>query len=681
MAYVTSEFLEKWRGGRQLGGDAPRCVVQIRRGSWRRAYRAWDGADIEAIIPGEPAPIIVDYSNGTDTAIPDDTTSGAVFTFDVAETVEVEEFGFYITHTFVGDLIIKITPPDAVTRILVENNGGSATNFGRGSGSRRMKLRDDAEDSVTELDPDDAPWAGTTWRPVDSLSSIGIQDPGEWTIEVEDVAAQDQGTVRWIGMDLVVADSLGYWYPVFTETTDWEQLPNVASVEITNDFSQRGLAVATIVMENVEYVTSSGPGGDYHAIERGYFAPTRGYDPGDWRAPAGVDANAWTGKIDEMAEIRIWQGFGTPELDEGAMPLDGGTNGAWVFRGLVDDVDLTAQPVNISLVVRAGTILTDSRVFGWNKSRQLDDPITFMDAEEAAEEAAEAASLGIPMKHGEETIQVLDVSEMVKIVLRWAGFQEWDVEEAGVSLAGRFVVNRSNYLIDVITAACEQTGFVFFLADPSDGDSQGVPTFRRDATVIREPAAIAAEVKDTDLITDHRAKLSSTPRGYIIRVRGKTSRVYGEPLGGDSVERVMFVYRPPWTEDNHMAGIIKHVTHTDFKLRHTVACRAGCYLIAIAEALEAVTSVVELPANPIVELDDQVGILDTATGVNSRLWVASRTSSFVAGERVSWTMTLTGALIDSPYLVEIIDEIIDYDWPTGTVPPAVVSGTREMRIR
>jgi hypothetical protein len=512
MAYVTAGFLETWQTGRAVGADSPRCVVQVRRGNWRRDYREWTG-ELIALIPGEP----VD-----------------------------------------------------------ENNDGD---------------------------------------PVDN----------------------------------------GYWYPIFTETTEWEDLPNVGSVEITNDFSQRGLAVATIVMDNVEYVAQTGPGGDYHSIQRGYFAPYRGDDPGDWRPSPGVAANDWTGKVDEMADVRIWQGFGEPELVDGEMPSDGGSNGTWVFRGLIDDVDLTAQPVHISIVARAGKILTDSRVFGWNKSRQLKDPITFMDEEEFLEEQAESAASGVVLKAGGQTIRVLDVSDMVRVVLRWAGFDAWEIEDAGVSLNGRFVVNRSNYLIDIITAACEQTGFVFFLADPLDGDSQGVPTFRRDAAVIREPAAIAAEVRDTDLITDHRAKLTEAPRGYIIRVRGKASRVYGDPLGGDSV-------------------------HTSPRIRHTVGCRAGCYLIAIAEALEATTSVVELPGNPIIELDDQVGILDTATGINSRLWVSARTSSFTTGEHASWTVTLTGALIDSPYLVAIIDEILDLDWP-GTAPPAVRSGTREPRIR
>lgn len=682
MAWVTEDFLTTWQDGRQVGEDRPRCVVEVRRGNWRRDYRAWpdlvddDGvhfSDIDAVIPGEPVAQLETDSFTGPAAIPDNNPTGVLITFDMPAG-DVTELSLYVTHTFVGDLVITLTPPDGTPRTLVNRRGDFGENLGA-SALSRFRLRDGAAASVTTLDPDDAPWTGS-WKPETLFGTIASQEAGTWTMKVRDAAGADTGSVQAASLILSTGD--GYWYPIFTETTAWEELPNVLSVEVTKGFDQRGIPVATIVMDNVEYVARTGSMGHaYHSIERGYYAPYRGETPEFRGAPADWPAaNAWAGKVDEMADVRIWMGYGDPERDDDGILLSGGTNGAWVFRGLVDDVDLDAAPARITLTVRSAKLLTDSRVFGWNKSRQLHDPVTFMDAFELA---GEGAVTGLVMTPGTETIAVDDVSDMVRIALRWAGYQEWEIEDAGVRLNGRFVVNRANYLIDIITAACEQTGFTFFVADPTDGESQGVPTFRRNAATIREKSAVAAEVRDTDLIGDLRAKLSETPRGYIIRVRGKTSRS-GVALGGDNVERIMAVYRPPWTTDNTMAGVIKHVTYTNNKLRNEKQCLAGCYLIAIAEALEAASVAIDVPGFPLVELDDQVGLLDTATGINSRMWVSGVSTTFTIGEKTSWTTSITGALIDTPDLVAVIDEILDLDWTTAT-EPATATGTRRRRVR
>lgn len=614
------------------------------------------------------------------------------------------------------------------------------------------------------------------------------------------------------------------WYPIFTETTPWVEVPNIISCDFTHDFEQNGMSVATIVLDNVGFVAAVGPFADlYHEISRGYLSPSRGYEP-PGRPASGMTENSWSDVLTEQRNVRIWQGFGQPERVDGAIVNSGGENGAWVFNGLIDDVDIDSDPARMTINARMGKLLTDSRVFGWNKSKQLLDPVVFSDRLEAdtyqdvgAEPSASSELAGYEASHvtdddgttktywyselhdsaavtewvevhipagrysqivldcrggmeayigmyvkdqssGQATVdgapvdegfvfvgeglvpganggwpyirliastattrQVIslghtivcgadsfirvafrnlwadepsayragvsslagrrrelseeaveqdwilvdDLSDVVRVVLRWAGYQDWDVEDTGVRMKGKALFNRATYLIDIIKRAQELTGFVFFVADPLDGESQGVPVFRRNSATQED--LVLAEVRDTDLLTGLRMKRSEEPLAYIIRVRGKTKRT-GMTLGGDSSRRIMAVYRPPWTQDNTLGGVIKHVTYTDNALRSLTECEIGCYLIAIAEVLAAFTVVIEIPANVAIELDDQIGLIDTATGLNTRMWVSSRSWRFQGGERTSWTMTLQGTLIDTADLIALKAEIAAIDFSPEQSP-------------
>ena len=73
-------------------------------------------------------------------------------------------------------------------------------------------------------------------------------------------------------------------------------------------------------------------------------------------------------------------------------------------------------------------------------------------------------------------VLVDDVADMVKTVLRWAGYKDWDVESTGVRLTDKFVCPRSTFYIDVIKKAIEVTGYVFFERNPTSADdSLGIP--------------------------------------------------------------------------------------------------------------------------------------------------------------------------------------------------------------
>lgn len=262
-------------------------------------------------------------------------------------------------------------------------------------------------------------------------------------------------------------------------------------------------------------------------------------------------------------------------------------------------------------------------------------------------------------------ILVDDAADVVKIVLRWCGFQEWEVENCGVSLTDKLVFNRSDFLVDAVKKISELTGFVFFMGDPSSHpDSRGVPVFRQ-SSAFRDPGNIMT-IRDKDLLTGVKVKITDEPLVTVIRVRGKlaTKEQGGRRdfvgSGADTVRAYQAFYRPPWARAQgrrRLAGIIKHVVNVDPFLSSRTECHKNARLIAAAEALKAVTATCQIPAYPGIQLDDQVYLLDEATGMATRLWITNRTSTFRAGKETKWEMSLAGALLDTPDLAQIRDEL------------------------
>lgn len=250
-----------------------------------------------------------------------------------------------------------------------------------------------------------------------------------------------------------------------------------------------------------------------------------------------------------------------------------------------------------------------------------------------------------------------DIADAVKVILRWAGFKEWNIESTGVRLKKPLVFNRGDHFIDAINKLAESTNYVFFMADPSADDlSIGIPTFRQ-ARVVTEDQPVA-EVRDIDLLTGIQVKLTDEPLGYSIRVRGREVSNFGPDsgylIGGGDVRRVKFTYYPPWAREwNELAGILKHVLHTDNKLTTAEDCEFACYYIALKEALESATGVIEIPGYPGFELDSFASVVDEGTGMNTRLWIAARTSTFTTGEKKTWKQTLSGTWVDVPEVVAI----------------------------
>jgi hypothetical protein len=258
-------------------------------------------------------------------------------------------------------------------------------------------------------------------------------------------------------------------------------------------------------------------------------------------------------------------------------------------------------------------------------------------------------------------ILVDDAADIVKWVLMWAGFREWRITNFGVRIKNPMTFHQADFLIDVIKHIASQGEFVFFMDKPSgEAHSMGVPCFRR-THAIDPPRGGAEQVRDSDLLTGVETKFSKETLAQVIRVRGKPNKTLGVGFGEDSTKKIQGEYWPPWSgrhtdietgEPTHQAhgrlsGIIKILTHGDPHVKTNSEAMMMCILIAFQEALTAYVGTIEIPAYPGFALDSVVSVIDTATGMNTLLWVAHKSSTFTTGQQTAWTMTLSGAILDS----------------------------------
>jgi hypothetical protein len=147
----------------------------------------------------------------------------------------------------------------------------------------------------------------------------------------------------------------------------YRDLPNVQEVELTTDFGQNGVTQATITIDNIGVIETSGVAGIYHQMQRGYYAPLRGYRSPKVSQAVGTQ-NEWFDMLrDKSSEITIVAGYG----EDTAIP---------VFKGLINDVDLNSNPDTIQIIARDfGQLLTDQQCFMNAIYRGMRDPITFAD--------------------------------------------------------------------------------------------------------------------------------------------------------------------------------------------------------------------------------------------------------------------------------------------------------------
>jgi hypothetical protein len=265
--------------------------------------------------------------------------------------------------------------------------------------------------------------------------------------------------------------------------------------------------------------------------------------------------------------------------------------------------------------------------------------------------------------HGEDDSQLIpidDISEIVKILLRWAGFKEWEIEDTGVQLAERFVCDISKSFMDIINELKEQVGYTFFISEPTSMESLGVPVWRQ-TRVLENTQRQVDLVTEADLLEDVQAKWSNKEERWPIRARGNLlpKSKGGQTLGPDKSFRAQFTYVPPW--QHRMAGVVKHLTHYDPKYQTATDCRFACYLIALQIGLSVLTATIEIPGTPHIGLDSFVRIKDSRSGLEGlRLYATNRHIVFQqgpgsggGGSSGEFFTQLGGSIVDTPDILQI----------------------------
>jgi hypothetical protein len=276
-----------------------------------------------------------------------------------------------------------------------------------------------------------------------------------------------------------------------------------------------------------------------------------------------------------------------------------------------------------------------------------------------------------------------DASDVVRMLAIWAGFREWHIEDFGWSLAAQMHYGQTQFFQDVLNEMLAQGNFVMFMASPSAVDeSLGIPHFVHQGATSAPPGNMLQITDEQTLeIPDVTWDLSNLP--YAMRYRGETAaRAQGGRAGWglDLVRRYQATYYPPWTgedyikhgehvthksvPENRIAGVQRYFSQTlgqsvAIGLRSDADCYFACILAAIQYCLAMATVKIQIPGVPGIELNDQISLIDEATGLNTRVWVASIEDNHTMGPNGKWEMTISGSLIDTQDMVYIND---DYYW-------------------
>jgi len=104
-----------------------------------------------------------------------------------------------VDHTWVGDLIFRLTSPSGTTATLINQAGGALNS---GNNFCQTVLVDGSANSIQAVTPGQAPFTGT-FSPANPESIFsGENASGVWTLNVSDNAALDTGHVRAFSLDV-----------------------------------------------------------------------------------------------------------------------------------------------------------------------------------------------------------------------------------------------------------------------------------------------------------------------------------------------------------------------------------------------------------------------------------------------------------------------------------------------
>jgi hypothetical protein len=293
-------------------------------------------------------------------------------------------------------------------------------------------------------------------------------------------------------------------------------------------------------------------------------------------------------------------------------------------------------------------------------------------------------------------ILIDDVSDMVKMVLQWAGIHDWEIEKTGVRLSDKVVFDRSKKLVDIINYIKEQVSFVFYMRPPDDFDltdlsagnsknlSMGVAVFRQSSAMKDNPPEAVESVRDSNLLTAVNAEFDSGQLPDSIRVRGKavSDKIaindpgHIHPLGADRTKRFQASYRPVWARRSSQgqAHLRKPIVKYEPLIDELYLCEVTCLLIAFQAALASAKGQIEIPLWPLIHLDHQTLLYDEGTGMSTRIWNVQRSWNYVGGAETEFKMNLGGSFIDVNDVAETREELVELLSERGRMPAPIARG-------
>jgi hypothetical protein len=647
MTEVSDTFYARWRSGRHLGPAKPTHRVLVRQGSFVRDWHPWEGPTVNADIYGEsrkrpwsatwtPASDWVEIPNVLSINLDQDLTQRGmtVATITIENTLLREQSGAFglIYHAIEKG---ALSPSRGYRPPGLPFAGGPAANewqdvlvenaqvfvwqgYGNAQEATFVGL-------IDKVDPTTGPARITlTARDGKVLSDshiLGYNIPKQ--IHEPIIFQPTKAKSRRVGKGAEASTSRGGHPPRFV--TDG----NADSKWMSDDHSTAG---------NTEWVSIRLPQGRYTDFIMDTAYEGMEIFVGLNLKPRTVQTGLGTAVTDPLRNGEP-TGVGWVEAGLGDVP---GGHGGWPY--ISHFVSNAKGPVGHSLggdefECGDGSILR----IGMRQLKKVSKDHY---------RAGMSSLLGVKLPprprgkvKGTKIVKVNDVSDIVRCVLRWAGFKDWKVDDTGGNLEGKLSFNRDSTYADIIDQVSTSTGFYFYMQPPIDQDSLGVPTFKEGS--VRERPVGLRKITDRDLLTNIQPSFNDESKAYIIRTRGRGSK-NGRELGAQHTKRIMDVYRPPWVvHGNHMARVIKHVVHEDPKIKDMGTLKVFSRLWALQMALAGATAQAEVPGTPEFGVDEQVWLKDDTTGIQTRLWVTRRATAYQAGKNANWKLTIGGALIDT----------------------------------
>jgi subtilisin-like proprotein convertase family protein len=160
------------------------------------------GTPVHTAYTGAPVAIPDAFAAGVD--IPFAVTGGNIgdlgFSIDGATcTAAAGATTVGLSHTWVGDLVVKLRSPAGTTVTLASRPGGTGNS---GNNFCQTVLNDSATNSIQNVTVAGAPYTGT-FKPANPLAAFrGESATGTWVLNVSDLVTIDTGTVRAFSVDV-----------------------------------------------------------------------------------------------------------------------------------------------------------------------------------------------------------------------------------------------------------------------------------------------------------------------------------------------------------------------------------------------------------------------------------------------------------------------------------------------